>query len=120
MSGVSKESAINYAKTLLLYLETERTYQNKIILVPPVSATYADFFSGVHFRASVILQGQIFLCHISRPTMKANEREIHVYVVLHSTRSGILARKNSRVLNWNSFLDHEYSFFNAIGSHLIA
>ena len=78
MSGVNKESAINYAKTLLLYLETERTYQNKIILVPPVSATYCRLFSGVHFRASVILQGQIFLCHISRPTMKANEREIDV------------------------------------------
>ena len=52
--------------------------------------------------------------------MKANEREIHVYLVLHSTRSGVLARKNSWVMNWNSFLDHEYSFFNAIGSRLIA
>ena len=33
---------------------------------------------------------------------------------------GILARKNSLVMNWYSFLGHEYSFFNAIGGPLIA
>ena len=56
----------------------------------------------------------ITLRNASRPTSKATGCEILLYVVLYS------ARKNRLVMTSYSFLGHEYCFFNAIVSGLIA
>ena len=56
----------------------------------------------------------ITLRNASRPTSKATGCGILLYVVLYS------ARKNMLVMTSYSFVDHDYCFFNAIVSGLIA
>ena len=83
---------------------------------------YSVLCQFVHLCACVILQGQIYIRKASQPTTKTTGCEILLYIVLYTGYSGvgILARKNKLFLNWYSFLDHEYSFLNAIVSRLIA
>ena len=133
VSEVSKETAKTTLKLLLpfyfpiqlslaaLFWNWKKHIETKLYLFLSVAYCTLIFpcFGGVYLWASVILQGQISLHNASQPTTKATGCEILLYVVLYSTRSWYISRKNGLVRNGYSFLSHEYSFFNVIVSRLI-
>ena len=101
---------------MLLYFETEKHTEAKLCLFLQTAFYRLVFpcFANVYLHENVILQKQIYLRSNSWPNANATECESLLYVVL------CLARKNRLVMNKCNFLDHEYSFFNAIVSGLMA
>ena len=128
VSEVSKETPINYIKApFTFFFPTQLSlaslfwnWKNHIgtKLYVFLSVAYCTLvfpcFGGVYLCACVILQGQISLHNANRPTTKTTGCEILLYVVLYSTRSWYISRKNGLVMNGYSFLSHEYSFLMSL------